>query len=505
MGRLGAKVKSCVSGNLLTFLTLVATVGGTVFGLALRASRDGDWTNREIMYVAYPGEIFLQMLKGLILPLIVSSIVAAIGSLDLSLSGRIGLRAILYYAATTVTAVLTGIFLTAVIRPGEGGTAGMAVNSTRKTTTADTLLDLVRSMFPPNLVQACVAQYQTVLIEPTPEEYEEAAAAGKNLTLTDWEVSGRFVSGSNTLGLVIFSVAMGITLAKMGAEARPLIDFFDSLNAAMLTMTGWVIWISPIGVFFLIGSKIIAMESVSVMAGQLGWYFMTVVMGLFIHGAIMTPLYFAVICRKLPFRYMYNMAEAATTAFGTGSSNACLPVTMKCVEEKNKVDLRISKFVLPIGATINMDGTALYEAVAAIFIAQLRRVPLGVGKYLAVSLTATMASIGAAGIPQAGLVTMVMVLDTVGLPADDVSIILAVDWLLDRLRTTVNVTGDALVAGIVDHLSRGELDEVDRRTVAEGALRRPSSLRPAPGSTAAMIELAPVGQDEASVGLLGKN
>merc|ERR1712117_865917 len=148
------------------------------------------------------------------------------------------------------------------------------------------------------------------------------------------------------------------------------------------------------------------------------------------------------------------------TAFGTASSSATLPVTIKLLEEKNGVDPRISRFVLPIGATINMDGTALYEAIAAIFIAQVRNMSMSIGEVAAISITATAASIGAAGIPQAGLVTMVMVLDTVGLPAEDVTIILAVDWLLDRFRTAINVLGDSIGAGIVYHLSKDELDQM---------------------------------------------
>merc|ERR1719402_1926836 len=166
-----------------------------------------------------------------------------------------------------------------------------------------------------------------------------------------------------------------------------------------------------------------------------------------------------VVTRTLPFRFIGNMTNALTTAFGTGSSSATLPITMGLLEDRNGVDPRISRFILPIGATINMDGTALYEAVAAIFISQVNGMVLGIGQILAISITATAASIGAAGIPQAGLVTMVMVLETVGLPPEDVTIILAVDWLLDRFRTTINVLGDSLGAGIVYHLSKDELDD----------------------------------------------
>merc|ERR1712098_644476 len=181
-----------------------------------------------------------------------------------------------------------------------------------------------------------------------------------------------------------------------------------------------------------------------------------------IHGFIVLPLIYSVICRKLPFRYIKNMLAALTTAWGTASSSATLPVTMNCLEEKNGIGPRISRFVLPIGATINMDGTALYEAVAALFIAQLNGVNPNAGQTIAIAITATAASIGAAGIPQAGLVTMVMVLDTVGLPIESVAVILSVDWLLDRFRTTINVLGDSLGAGIVSHLSEEEMAKLGK-------------------------------------------
>ena len=184
--------------------------------------------------------------------------------------------------------------------------------------------------------------------------------------------------------------------------------------------------------------------------------------GLFVHGFVVLPTIYTVVTRNLPFKFIANMTNAFTTAFGTGSSSATLPVTIGLLETKNKVDPRVCRFVLPIGATINMDGTALYEAVAAIFIAQVNNLNLSLGQICAVSITATAASIGAAGIPQAGLVTMVMVLETVGLPPDDITIILAVDWLLDRFRTTINVVGDSVGAGIVNHLSKGELAAMDK-------------------------------------------
>jgi len=465
------KVTNCLKGSALTLATLAGVIGGVIFGLALR-TREEKWTDREIMYVSYVGKLFLRMLKALILPLIVPSLIAAVGALDMSISGKVGGRAVGYYMSTTVIAVILGIILVSVIHPGRPGVKGeeeiTKVGESRNVTAVDTLLDLARNLCPPNLVQATIQQYRTVLTYPGDTVITEKGETRDPNDLYTWKISGEFTNGTNILGLVFFAVFMGVTLAIMEERGKPLLDFFTCLSEAMMTITTWVIYMAPIGVFFLIGGQILEMEDFSVVAGQLGLYFMTVLVGLFVHGFVVLPIIFTICTRQLPFRFIANMTNAFTTAFGTASSSATLPVTMNLLEEKNGVDPRISRFVLPIGATINMDGTALYEAVAALFIAQVRNMSMSVGQIVAISITATAASIGAAGIPQAGLVTMVMVLDTVGLPAEDVTIILAVDWLLDRFRTAINVLGDSIGAGLVYHLSKKELEEVSNKKMEGG-------------------------------------
>ncbi|CAH1640142.1 unnamed protein product [Spodoptera littoralis] len=449
------RCSSFVRENLLTLLTVIGVVAGTILGCCLRASGQ-EWSRRDVMYFQYPGELFLRMLKSLIVPLLVSSIVSAIGSLDLSLSGKVGLRAIIYYMTTTICAVMLGIALVTTIKPGKDSEDYTQPNSTKivvkDTLTSDTLLDLIRNVFPENLAQATIATYRTRLV------YDKNDTNSRLGELETYQITGEYQSGSNVLGLVCFSIVLGITLGKMGEKSRPLQDFFHALSEAMMIITGWVIWLSPLGVFFLVTAKIMEIDSFKELVGRLGLYFMTVLLGLFLHGFGTLSILFILATKKLPCRYIAKMGQVMATAFGTASSSATMPITIGCCDDMG-LDPRITRFVIPIGATINMDGTALYEAVAAIFIAQLRKVEMSFGKIIAVSVTATAASIGAAGIPQAGLVTMVMVLDTVNLPAEDVSIILAVDWLLDRFRTTINVVCDALGAIIVTSLSQGDIEK----------------------------------------------
>merc|ERR1719445_1642345 len=227
-----------------------------------------------------------------------------------------------------------------------------------------------------------------------------------------------------------------------------------------MRITNWVVHLAPVGVAFLIAGEILHMKSVMAELTKLAWYLVTVTLGITFHGFVILPLIYSVVTRSLPFKFIGKMGPALATAFGTASSSATLPVTVNSLEQGCKVDSRISRFILPIGATINMDGTALYEAVAAVFIAQMVGMNPSLGQIIIISITATAASIGAAGIPHAGLVTLVMVLDTVGLPGEAVSIIMSVDWLVDRVRTAVNVLGDAIGAAIVAHLSKAELEEM---------------------------------------------
>lgn len=270
-------------------------------------------------------------------------------------------------------------------------------------------------------MQSALQQYQTVLVPP---------ANNPTADMSLWKITGQYTDGMNIMGLVVASIVFGIAISSTRIDSQNLLTVFNELSHTMMRVTGWVIWLSPIGVFFLILSKLMEMDDIAGVFAKLGLYFLTVAGGILFHGFVILPTIFFMITRKNPFKFIGNMAQAIATAFGTSSSSATLPVTIQCLEQNNKVDQRVSRFVLPIGATINMDGTALYEAVAAIFIAQLRGVSLGLGHIIAISITATAASIGAAGIPQAGLVTLVMVLDTVGLPAEDVSLIIAVDWML---------------------------------------------------------------------------
>lgn len=380
------------------------------------------------------GDLFLQTLKLLVIPLVVTSMITGITGLgDIRRLSKVGGWTIFYYLMTGAAAVLLGIILVQIIEPGVDADDTFAfvsesVLAKENSTILGTLLDVFRGrkddpgsgMFPSNI----------------------------------------FLAGSktNVLALLVFALLFGGSLTTLGEKGKPAIAFFHAANEAVMKMVHLVMIFAPVGIFGLVAFNIAKNGGAAAFGAEVArvqWYVLTVMIGLALHSVVLAFLLWVFTGRN-PIRYTYGVLRALLTALSTASSSATLPVTIECVQKNNQVSNRSASFVLPLGATVNMDGTALYEAVAVIFIAQSMGIELGGAELVIVFLTATLAAIGAAGIPQAGLVTMVIVLTAVGLPTSGIGTILAIDWFLDRLRTTVNVYGDSIGAGIVDHYVQAE-------------------------------------------------
>jgi Na+/H+-dicarboxylate symporter len=381
----------------------------------------------KMLAVKFLGDIFLNALKMMIVPLVVASMITGVAALgDVRRLGRTGLVTLAYYALTTGIAVALGIFLANAIRPGEGATP------------------IVHEL--PEMVERGSYTVVDVIVNMVPSNVFRAAAE------------------TNVLPLIVVSLIFGGILTTLGEKGKPVIKFFAGVNEAVLKLVHLVMLFAPVGVFALVATKLGAAGGGAAFWAELyklGKYSATVLSGLAIHGLVILPVLLFLLARRNPFRYAFNLLTAFATAFSTGSSAATLPVTMRAVEKRNDVSNEASSFVLPLGATINMDGTALYEAVAALFIAQVYGIHLEPAQQVVIFFTATLAAVGAAAIPEAGLVTMAMVLTSVGLPVEGIGTILAVDWFLDRCRTTVNVWGDTVGAATVDRL------EVSRRATRE--------------------------------------
>ncbi|TNN78284.1 Excitatory amino acid transporter 5 [Liparis tanakae] len=476
--KVGVFVKDYCRRNGLLTLSVFAVVSGCALGFGLRPY---NLSTQAKIYFSFPGELLMRMLKMLILPLITSSLMSGLSAMDTKASGRLGVLTITYYLWTTFIAVIVGIVLVLIIHPGTGSEKDGHHSSTGPVmTSADALLDLIRNMIPSNLIEATFQQYRTDLVPIVQNADVKESQANYVYVMPDYhnpqlghpvfleitpapDVKYKIVpstsKGMNVLGIVIFSATMGLLLGKMGERGAPLVNVCQCINECVMKIINAAMWYFPFGIVFLVAGKILDMHDPAHLGEKLGMYFITVLSGLFVHGLILLPLFYYFFTRKNPFPFIRGLLQALVIALATSSSSATLPITMKCLLENCGVDRQIARFVLPVGATINMDGTALYEAVAAIFIAQVNEYDLDFGQLVTISITATAASIGAAGIPQAGLVTMVIVLTSVGLPPADISLIVAIDWVLDRFRTMINVLGDALAAGIMNHLCRKDFEK----------------------------------------------
>lgn len=399
------------SDRLVLWILLGIVIGALLGGLSPAAGN----------HLQFLGDLFLQALKMIIVPLVTLSITVGITGLgDVRRLGTIGWRTVGYYLTTTTLAVITGLVLVSLIHPGIGADAAgaelaEAVRGKEGATAGETIRQVLAGLLPANII---------------------AAAAE-----------------TEVLPLIVFSLFFGGVLTTFGERARPLIGLLELGNDVVMRMVHVIMRFAPLGIGCLVAGRLAQANGFAGFWPELvkvGRYSLTVLLGLSIHGLLTLPLLLIFLARRSMKSYAIAVSEALVTAFGTASSSATLPLTVECTTEKAGVSPRTASFVLPLGATINMDGTALYEAVAAVFIAEAFGVHLAPAALVVVALTATLASIGAAGIPEAGLVTMVIVLKAVDLPIEGISIILLVDWFLDRCRTTINVWGDAVGAAIID-------------------------------------------------------
>ena len=517
---------------------LIGIVIAIIVGLVV-----GGWIPNFAAKTTLLGDIFLNALKMIVVPLVMFSMIVGITGLgDIRNLGPIGGRTVLYYMATTGISVLIGIILVNITQPGKGISRGAdhpeytytvggdnnrtvtLTNGTWEQTGYDDRYALILTdQEVQGAIQSMTANSATVkLWEPVEGGEEVYIEAEDGTRLPFRRVGGQLVSDepelqpegkgvkidlpiagavrgkeernianilsevligneetgkegliprnlfnamvrTDILPLIFFSLLIGAAFSILGERGQNAINFISVLNDGVMRIVHWIMIFAPIGIFGLVAGRIGRAGGFTKFLPELlavGKYSFTVIFGLAIHAVVVLPLILLFIGRRNPLNYVKGMGAALLNAFSTASSSATLPLTMEGTE-KNGISNRTSSFVLPLGATINMDGTALYEAVAAMFIAQVYGITLGPVEQVVIFLTATIAAIGAAGIPEAGLVTMVIVLKAVGLPIEGIGLILTIDWFLDRCRTTINVWGDSVGAGVIETLESRAAPEQD--------------------------------------------
>ncbi|MFU8813889.1 MAG: dicarboxylate/amino acid:cation symporter [Pseudomonadales bacterium] len=405
----------------LTARILIGMFAGLVLGVFIQQLGVGPdhWLYTVVIdgFIDAGGRIFIASLQLMVVPLVLVSLICGAASLGNTGSmGRVGGKAIGLYLLTTSIAITLALMLALIVEPGSGG--------------APAVTDAV---FDPGEPQGI----KQTLINIFPTNPVAAMAQG------------------NMLQIIVFALLFGVALSRAGEAGTRLMGFFEDANAVLMSLITMLIKLAPIGVFCLM-ARLFATEGFQEIY-RLGAYFLTVVIALILHLTLVYPTLLYLLARVSPLTFLRKMREPMLVGFSTASSGATLPVTLRTVEHRVGVKNEVAAFAVPLGATINMDGTAIMQGVATVFIAQFYGVDLSVTDYLMVILTATMASIGTAGVPGVGLIMLAMVLTQVGLPVEGIMLIIGVDRLLDMLRTAVNITGDGMVATIVAR-SEDDLD-----------------------------------------------
>jgi Na+/H+-dicarboxylate symporter len=415
---------------------ILGLVLGLAFGIFAAAA---GWQAFTSDWIAPFGTLFLNLLKLIAVPLIIASLITGVASLaDLRKLSRIGGKTVALYLFTTVIALLVGLTVVNVMQPGR--------------------------TVPPEMRERLQSAYEGD-VESRTMIAEEARERGPLQALVDIVPENFFGSASdnsNMLQVVFVAIFFGIGLLMIPREkAEPLIAFFDGLNALVIRLVELIMLTAPVGVFALLADTITSIASgglaeIGSLLGALGYYMIAVLIGLLIQTLVTYPILLKLFTPKSLKRFFPAIAPAQLVAFSTSSSGATLPVTMEVAEKNLGVSEEVSSFVLPLGATINMDGTGLYQAIAAVFIAQTLGLGLGIAAQITIVLTAVLASIGTAAVPSAGIVMLVIILEAVGIPSAGIALILGVDRPLDMCRTVTNITGDLTVASIVAE-SEGQL------------------------------------------------
>ena len=408
---------------------LAALLVGLVYGVVAAVA---GWTQFTADWITPFGTIFLRLLLLIAVPLVLGSLVTGVASLaDLRKLSRLGSRTIAIYLATTFVALVIGLGLVNAIQPGAS------------------IPDSLRARLQ-DTYQGDVAERQAAA-----GEVAEQSPLQPLVDMVPENVLGAATQNREMLSVVFVAFLLGVALLRLPRErARPLLDLFASLNATIIKIVEMVLVVAPVGVFALIAGTITAVSGdepadVAQLIGALGLYCITVLCGLAIHAGVTYPALLRLFTPIGPVTFFRGIVQAQLVAFSTSSSAATLPVTMRAAERNLGVSKEVASFVLPLGATINMDGTAVYMAVAAVFIAQTLGIPLDLAAQATIVFTALLASIGTAAVPSAGIVMLVIVLEAVGVPATGIALIIGVDRLLDMCRTATNVTGDAAVAAVV--------------------------------------------------------
>ncbi|CAG5128204.1 unnamed protein product, partial [Candidula unifasciata] len=434
--------------NLFLLLTFAGIITGLILGLTVRIARPGTDT---LLWIGMPGELYMRILQAMILPLIICTVIDGTANTDPKSNGRIGLVTMTYIMVTNILGVVVGISLCLAISP--------VVPDTRNLRTVDIFADFIRNIFPDNIVAATMLMAQTKYTQKEVLVQTNLSGLVANTTSVQLIRSMTTVPSTNLLGLLVISASIGIAASQVGEQARPFIDFFSAGARIIYKLFNWAKWSTPVGVASLIAHALIKVGNIQTAFSSVGMFLTTTIGGCLIYQWVVLPIILLAVTRRNPLTFMTHAAKPCLLAFGPASSTIPLPEMIRVSEEVYGVDPRVAGFTLPFCVTLNRDASCLFIAITCLFVAQFEGADLGTGDVFIIAILTTMSSLAIPAVPSSSVVAILIILSSLGISTTSIGLVMAVEWLNDRVRTTTNVSSHMVAALVTWRFCRASMSK----------------------------------------------
>lgn len=454
------KIKKWMMDNLLLVLTLVGVILGFAVGFGFKAANPSP---DALMWIGLPGQLYLRLLKMMIVPLIACSVVCGAAALDPKANGKISLIAFIFIISTNGLGSAIGMGSTLIFGAGKEDAREITNTVEGNMQTQDILADLIRNIIPENLFQATFAQTQTKYKVSNYTIERNTTNGTEKEIVRDVKKHLGTMGNPNIIGLIFACTLLGLAAASLKEKGKLFLDFIQSVSDTVITVVRWFMWTTPIGVISLIAVSIASVSDVEKIFSQLGMFIAAITVGILIQQLVVLSAIFFVFTRKNPYAFLFSIAKPWMIAFAATSTAVAIPEMLTACENKNKIDKRVARFTIPFSVTISCNGSALYIAGATVFVGHLAGFPLTAGDYLLIWLLVTVAAMAIPSVPSASIMTTIMILTSMNIPVEDIALLLAVEWYLDRIRSTSSVVAHTVCTAVVYSLCKKDLEAVDEK------------------------------------------
>uniref|UniRef100_A0A0B7A5S1 Amino acid transporter n=1 Tax=Arion vulgaris TaxID=1028688 RepID=A0A0B7A5S1_9EUPU len=448
--------------NLFLLLTFVGIIAGLLIGLTVRTAHPGP---DAVVWIGMPGELYMRMLQAMILPLVICTVIDGTANTDPKSNGRITLVTMTYIIITNALGGIIGIALCYIISPGStrADDEWEPPPDTRNLQTLDIFADFIRNIFPDNIVAATMQMSQTKYsVKEIALNNNDSDHHATNVTSFHLVKSVTSVSGTNILGLIVISAAVGIAASQAKDKVQPFIDFFNAGARIIFLLFSWVKWTTPVGVASLIARALVTVDNIESAFSSMGLFMLTTSGGCLLYQCTILPIILVIMTRRNPFKFLTHVVKPWMLAFGPATSTIPLPEMIRVSEEEYRVDPRVAGFTIPFCVTLNRDGSCLFISATCLFVAQYTRTSLDTGQIFTLGILSIMSSLAIPAVPSSSVVAVLVILGSLGLSTHSIGLIMAVEWLNDRIRTTTNIVSHMVATLVTWRLCRDSLEKTSR-------------------------------------------